>query len=395
MVSPPLFQEELYDRIDSMAKATWQKLQDYAKDAIPDRSTLRNIFETAFFASLRSEEGAPISFRLTYSDPQRLEIRERRWPAISTIKFAKTFPLSVAELVKLAPSHDPRTATFAIIPSPEGPRIAGIFQFGPIRAPLVESGGNVPPMGFTVLAKGPGRLALSVGTHLIARFEDGEFRAPEPGALWTHTAIGATLHETALSHTWHEPNGVDKKNYATVYLRCFEELLYGMSARGHGGTVLWVPRAALPNAKTHLNLRREVSASSHSGVLHLSEFVTAPSGDIRHQMLSRLRQYIGMLAQFSVVDGALLIDDYLLPIGYSCEILAPAWTGAVLNMSDLNIEPVDLAKLGMRHNSAVRFAAAVPESVVLVVSADGPARGIISAKDKLLWWPDVTTSVFA
>lgn len=390
-----IFRDQIYERIEAAATLRWQRLSDYDKDPVPTREALRHLFESAFFASFRAEEGAAVSFRLTYSTPERLENRERRWPSIATVKFAASYPLSVSELVKLAHCHDPRTSTLAITPDADGLRIAGLFQFGPIRAPLVESGGNVPPMGFSILARSPGRLAISVGPWLIGRFEDGMFFDPHPGDLGPHTELGETIHRTALAHTWHEPNRADKNAYASTYLRSFEELLYDMANRGHGGTVLWVPKANLNTAKSHLRLRREISRSSAAGVDHICQLVTSPGGDVRHQMLSRLRQFIAMLAQFTAVDGALLIDDFLQPIGFSAEILAPPCSAPVINMSDPARGHIDLTNFGMRHNSAVRFASAVTGSVVLVLSADGPARGIMAAGNTVLWWPDLTTSVFA
>lgn len=85
----------------------------------------------------------------------------------------------------------------------------------------------------------------------------------------------------------------------------------------------------------------------------------------------------------------------LRPTGYSAEIKfdSPPWNGTIEDRS-LVEAPADRKRLGMCHNSAINFCAAVPGAVALVLSEDGPARAMIFDGEKLLGWPDCMSSVF-
>jgi len=385
-----VFSEALYNAITETARITWERHKDLDKDAIPDRATMQRLFETAFFLSLREEEGRPLSVRLTYMDKDRLVNRERRGGIVAALKFEQEFPCTVSELVKLAPSIDSRTATFAVVNDQNDLKIAGIFQFGPNAAPLARSHRYPPPMGFGLLTRGPGRVMVTLGSFLLGRFEDGHFSAPEYGELWTEGSLGRIFIGAARAHTWH---GLDAKAYALTYLLSIEELLHDMAARGHGGCVLWVPRSGLAQAEKFLNIRRKISVASHLGVDHIARSLDADGSE--RQMQNRLRQYVGMLANFTNVDGALVLDDYLKPIGYSAEIInTQRWDGPVQNMSRTDRSQIKLANFGMRHNSAAAFVAAVPGSIALVLSQDGPARAIRCHDGVLQWWLDCTAAVF-
>ena len=146
-----MFNDALYDAIEKAAQATWEGQRQMDRDAIPDRETMKQLFEAAFFASLRFEEGRPIRTRLTYLDADWLANRERLGGKIAALTFSEGYPCEVSELVKLSPSIDPRTATFAAVSTSNGLRIAGVVQFGPSASPLYEGPRYVAPLGFGIL----------------------------------------------------------------------------------------------------------------------------------------------------------------------------------------------------------------------------------------------------
>lgn len=387
---PSVFNDALYAAIEESAQAMWERQRQMDRDAIPDRETMRQLFEAAFFASLRNEEGKPITTRLTYIDPDRLANCERLGGKIAALTFSEDYPCEESELVKLSPSIDPRTATFVAVSTPNGLRIAGVVQFGPNASPLYDGPRYVAPMGFGILTTGPGRLAITFSHLIVGHFEDGRFRRPEPECLHEAGSLGQIFFQTALAHSWHE---ADPRKYALLYLRCVEELFHIMEARGHGGGVLWVPRSLVPEAEKHLTIRRRFQKVMKSGVDHLQSLATT-EGDGREQMRSGLRQYVAMLAQFACVDGALVVDDFLKPIGYSAKISAPTWSGEIENMSSFDRFPVELKKFGMRHNSAAEFVSVVPGAIALVFSQDGPARALFSTAGRLQFWPNCRSSMF-
>ena len=54
-----------------------------------------------------------------------------------------------------------------------------------------------------------------------------------------------------------------------------------------------------------------------------------------------------------------------------------------------------LSRYGVRHNSAINFAAQCDGSTAFVISQDGPIRAFIRLNDEtVLYWPDCTVSMF-
>lgn len=394
MTRPPIFSAALVDSIRSAAEATHAELHEYSRDPVPDLGTLQHLVETAFFVSLRTEEGRPLSVRITHLARKRLEQHGELGGKVAVIVFDADYPYTVDELAKLASSHHPRTASFVAVGTQPDVRIAGLVQFGPDSTALGFTHRYSPPMGFGIHTNGPGRLAITFGDRLVGVFEDGEFHRPEPEALHSIDGLGGLFFNIAAAHSWHR---ADHAAYATVYLQCIEELFHAMSVRGHGGTVLWVPRASLAEAEKYLRIGRRIKVARPVGVERIQFVVLAgDTADVRRQAREDLREYVGMLGQFACVDGALVLDDYLKPIGYGAKIdNAPHTSAEVVVMRKFDPVPFDLEKRGTRHTTAANFVCAVPGSIALVLSQDGPARAFFHKDGNLLVWPDCRTSIFA
>ena len=393
MNRPPVFSATLTNAIHSAAEAMHAELHDMNRDPVPDRETLQYLVETAFFVSLRTEEGRSLSVRITHLSRSRLDEQGALGGKVAVIGFGNGFPCTVEELGKLASSHNPHTATFVVVGTRSDLRIAGLVQFGPESTSLGFSHRYGPPLGFCIHTTGAGRLAISFGDRLVGIFEDGGFHRPEPEALRLVDGLGGLFMNAAAVHSWHR---IDRVAYATLYVGCIEELFYAMSARGHGGTVLWVPKASLPDAEKHLRIGRRVTAARPIGVEKIQlALLPGDSSDARRQARQDLQEYVGMLGQFACVDGALVIDDFLKPIGYGAKIEnVPHTTAEVVVIRKVDPVPFDLEKRGTRHTSAANFVCAVPGSIALVLSQDGPARAFTYIDGKLLVWPDCRTSVF-
>lgn len=364
------------------------------RDPVPDSETLQYLVETTFFVSLRTEEGRSLSVRITHLSESRLEKQGGLGGKVAVIGFGNGFPCTVDELAKLASSHDPHTASFVVVGTRSDLRIAGLVKFGPESTSLGFTHRYGPPMGFCIHTTGPGRLAISFGDRLVGVFEDGEFHRPEPEALRTIDGLGGLFMNAAAAHSWHR---VDHGAYAALYLGCIEELLYAMSVRGHGGTVLWVPKASLPDAENYLRIGRRITATRPVGVEKIQlALLPGDQPEARRRAREDLREYVGMLAQFACVDGALVIDDFFKPIGYGAKIEnVPHTTAEIVVIRKVDPVPFDLEKRGTRHTSTANFVCAVPGSIALVLSQDGPARAFTYRDGKLLVWPDCRTSVFA
>ncbi|HEX9004926.1 MAG TPA: hypothetical protein VGB07_33755, partial [Blastocatellia bacterium] len=99
-----------------LAKAVQAELKS-RKSFRPPQKVLIKLFESMYFASLRTEESQPIVFHIVYLNPKRPDPKppERasrdRW---TYIPFSKSVPVTISSLVKLAKATDPRTSSFAV-----------------------------------------------------------------------------------------------------------------------------------------------------------------------------------------------------------------------------------------------------------------------------------------
>ena len=85
--------------------------------APPSDDILLRLFETLYFASLRTEEGHPCRCTINYVDPTASSTQEtdaRQANHWSTIPFEHPLPFEVRTLAKLSEAVDPSTASLAI-----------------------------------------------------------------------------------------------------------------------------------------------------------------------------------------------------------------------------------------------------------------------------------------
>ena len=85
--------------------------------APPPLEVLVELFESMYFASLKTEESKPVLFHVAYVDPRKPDPKppkttvHDRW---SCVRLSTPIPLSSANFVKIAPASDPRTSSFAV-----------------------------------------------------------------------------------------------------------------------------------------------------------------------------------------------------------------------------------------------------------------------------------------
>ncbi len=97
------------DQLLPAIKSRWDKVSwsRSSKAVLPPDKHLIRMLQTAFQASLRSEEGRPLNFRLAYCAPEELRrdvrLRRRNTP----VRFSRPRELTVSEVVGLAPAADP------------------------------------------------------------------------------------------------------------------------------------------------------------------------------------------------------------------------------------------------------------------------------------------------
>ncbi len=378
------------------------------KHPLRDPGTLLRFVEAAFFASIREEEGRPVNFsavlisRTEANDPN-LKYRTELLTLGTPVQF------TADNIPKLAPALDPRLSSFAVELSSDGKelQIWGIFSFDPNvhlynEIPIVVEGAMYLRHDFlTVSTHGRGALVFSRGNSVIGRIASGYFinAAPSP---FTSLSLGLYLTRLFIGD---EPDIQPDPNNWHYALKALEVLLDEASNRGHGATIAFVDgRQPFPDGAIggKYVLKGEARLGPRIGVC-IAHTNKAPSGlnyvlmDLGYRKLAF--QSIQRVAQLSAVDGALIIDGNFCVKAFGTKLTAPTWQRDVIIGPDgYGIgtgERFEVERYGTRHRSALNFAGACDNSVVFVISQDGPIRAFTKKDDEtVLCWPDCSTSMF-
>lgn len=166
-----MFEAQLFEAIIQVWEAD-QRYRGGKQKTPPEINLVRAVVETAFGASLKQEEGRPISFGIALMSDADVE-EERRHPYAPiqiTMTFDNALPLTVESVAKLATAFDPNTTALLAAPDSRGQSnvIWGAMFFGPTANRVTEM--PVGGQGLTLFRPDVMIVtALSAGSLLISR----------------------------------------------------------------------------------------------------------------------------------------------------------------------------------------------------------------------------------
>jgi len=367
--------------------------------AVPAASHLKALLEIVFLASLQQEERRAIQVRVVFFPDATTTSLKHEAKHLESLPFAQPIPLSVESLRKLAPAFDQNIATLVAARSAgtNAYDLVGAILYGRIASLLDIDLSSLPrPPALTLSTRVPGSVVISYGDSVVGRFDKGQFVIAKPGPMASYPFINQILHVLGD----HELYKRYENGYWLLYRDCIERIYASAAARGHGGTVIWVPDKLRDEANTYFQTGREI-ADSPSGEdligIILAEENSGEGGELIVRYKRRLSEYLDVVAQLSCVDGALIIDEHLRPLRFATHLAAPKWAGEVFEGTHQNVPPtqkIELARFGTRHNSAIGFVGACPGTIGLVISEDGPVRAILRVGEAIWLWPDCMNTVF-
>ena len=225
-----------FDLADVLCKELRQR-----KLLCPALEQVVTIFETLYFASMRTEEGQSLSCHIIFLDPANPDpqppekIVNDRW---SYVPFSTPILFSVSDLVKIAKASDPRTSSFVVFPSQNGQLyIWGLIdqgnryydflnyesECGPERPGLFQA--SILGVGYLVAYLGYERIAeLRIGT-LINRTSDVLRKGPirlqlQPAISEFVDAVKKALPEGIFEKRSHWTSSLED-DWITVLCRLF------------------------------------------------------------------------------------------------------------------------------------------------------------------------------
>ncbi len=315
----------------------------------PNAAVIEEIITTAFWASLRREEGRSPRISIAFLPPEQ---------SVRPVQFNPPVRLEAALLARLAPAV-------------ERPAIhIGVWSYaGDLHAWGVTR--TVPTWCFILEVVGPGMLVV-------------KYRRGDPSTKFANVAV---LEGSDVKFIEEQPEAMSEVPPALGSLLAFYssagrnesdnflvKVAIAMRAHAHGGSLLVVPR----NSNLWL----------HSIVQPITYALIPPFPDIAtflqnkqlngEASLITLQTAADALAGLTAVDGATVISDQFEPLAFGAKILTRdgvhrvdqiLLTEPIEGVPDRTVDPAHLG--GTRHLSAAQFAHDQRNATALVASQDG------------------------
>lgn len=374
----------------------WDKAPDL-EGAISD-SALRRLLDLSFQVSLTTEEGRHPRFRIY--------VGARGEPAAgprTVARFEPPLPLTDQLLRRIAPSVSSRDHALCVVERDrrllaEG--ILGLAEGADAPAwgsPELNTGAGVP--GLMVRVDGPGILrATEKGTWELRA---GRIQPVHHYAVlrvvrdWFSELASTFLDQTSsVADLSHQPHHFEP---TAIFDSVWSSVLSSALATQHGGAFAVLPGAP-PSRNLHITYRAD-RLDLMKAALRFWESCYDPDAEVdaadalrrgrtwgarRRRLLSASRA----LADLSNVDGCVVLDRRLRLYGFGAEIRVAdeeiaGWRCTAAHPDTLSEqEPVEIERFGTRHRSASRLCAAVPGTVVFVISQDGDLRVFYGLPDR-------------
>jgi hypothetical protein len=408
--------------------------------AFPDESVIIEMFETMYYASLRTEESEPVTFHVVFLDPAQPDPKPPRNPVRdrwSFIPFAEPIQLTVSNLVKIAKSSGLTTSSLVIWPGPEGELfICGLVdqqnRFHKFLNRSAEVEAERPGL-FQVSVEGIGVVVVYMRYEKVAELRINELirnsldifgESPVRDIL----GIGIeehlkTLRESLPGTLFELPQNEEVHTQQWLSVLC--RILLRVQKLRNGAALLITPDVAAPglNVKYGIRYERLQTALGTNAVLKerfdalerdLRELTESKTGEIPSQTYLQVRRLekevrsskneidgvIWFTALLTRVDGLVLMDRNLGVHGYGVEITTSEEPANLFIAGDrlatpAKLRPASYNHYGTRHRSMMRFCYQNPGSVGFVISQDGEVRVLTKVGDALVMWENIKLKYYS
>lgn len=402
----------------------------YSDESIPTTNILKQIIETAFWASLQKEEGRELKFTISYyslSRTEKSDLSHQKVDSTKSIetetretetsrnsysdhtieniscKFEETKSLTTETLRKIAPAL-PQMNYWTIAVSKSLSNEDSLVIHG------LDFKYPYEPV-FKIKVLEPGKLIISSLSDKIAvisgdeiSFLDGFLLSPY-SSLWEKFGFGKNLG--------FYPN--PKVDFILDTVRYMHDL-------GHGGTLIIVPtdHNLEESFETPISYKTRMKNNDLTSFNSFMSFKTTEKylfetysdpkledkvkQDCYNSFKERLQNESKAIASFTAVDGATIITTDLELVGFGAMIkrkdipeeipcLEPLETNSAYSFQTKDIR-------GARHRSALQFAYKNDSAMVFVVSQDGSTTAFFhiliqdSQKKLLIWYKKLELALF-
>jgi hypothetical protein len=404
--------------------------------ASPPLSVLSELFQTLYWASLKTEESQPVRCHIVYLNPDKPDpnppqrIRKDRWICVP---FGERIPFSIPDLVKIARASDPRTSSFAVYCDKNRQLyIWGLVDQGNRYFEYVNfdaDGSFERPGLFQVSISGIGHIIAYHGFERIAELaidslitESYDVLRLGPIKAFLQPGINrfvASIADIVGPEVFHDRDHWSA-SFEDDWIATLCRLLLRIRNHRHGGALLITP----DNSHEGLNLKYKATydrlriALEHQALhtiqktyaediiydlmeyhdsdtipieLYLAESTEADDLEDSTSELDGCLWFVSLLAR---VDGLVLMSPDLEVQGFGVEILESepptrAFRATTATATQRSLQAIDYYRFGTRHRSMMRYCFHHPDSLGFVVSQDGEVRAVTRVGENLVMWENI------
>lgn len=415
-----LYPQSLLGRLEEAWRPPhWRPLNGATEGQEFSSSSIAQIVDAVYFASLRTEEGRTQELGIVLV--QSLRQLATLNPPWHLNVLGGTFPLDAERLAKVASlAADDRT--FIVVSSASDK--LEVVGFGYAR----ESGALLAADRYPrIRVVAPGDLVFYRGDTALFRYKAGEVEELRPDFFVAtgepRAALMARVEQLFPNYDQKTARGLHSV-IGDALSRCIRTI----TRRGSGGLIaLLAPGEERPASLTTAAMSYPlnpvpfgeaiVEAFEQGAVMAQVEqslFGAHPTQGPHRAVTEReieieaawrdsrekQERIIADVGAMGSVDGAVLVGENLTILGFGCKL--PGIENALPDvfipptLSGDELERLDLTARGTRHAAAALFAAQVPGRLALTVSSDGPAGCFMWSEthECVLYWP-VHVGVFA
>jgi hypothetical protein len=323
--------------------------QNSADAPKPDASTIEQIITTAFWASLRREEGHVPKISIAFLPPEQ---------SLRPLRFNPRVRLEADLLARIAPAVEKPGIHIGVWSYEKNLDVWGITR-------------TVPTWCLVIEVVGPGLIVV-------------KYRRDEPSTKFANIAV---LEGADVKFIEQQPAMLSESPPALGSLLAFYtsagriesdnilvRVAMAMRAHGRGGSLLVVPR------NTDLWMNSIVQPLTYSVIPpfpDIGTFLAQKEHGLEASVIT-LQTAVDALAGLTAVDGATVISDYFEPLAFGAKIVSGdgvhrvdqiLLTEPIEGISDATLDPAHLG--GTRHLSAAQFVHDQRDAIALVASQDG------------------------
>lgn len=421
----------------------------------PSDTILVRLFETIYFASLKTNESKPCRCTINFVHPCSEDSNSSTKSHTSgwtVVPFDEPIPLTVRSLLKLADAVDPNVSSVAISNDED----ENLFIWGMVDQEIrygdyVALTATVDPKRagiFQATITGVGSVAVYKDFSLLGSLEQDSLISDYHDVLWEgplHNRLRNNL-DANLRDELASQHGEDALTHMSqvkdeLLIRWQNSIcrtLFNMQQYGHGGGLIiapqspgrelhdrgWpknnrpqsdlivkynllydrLPKSLLRLAQHHI-LKRQTNktiaahcSSSDKTVPCDVHFESIQSQSELDRQRRELLGCVRFIASLSRVDGFVLMDRNLVVHGFGVETRSNSPLLEVDVAGDANATPglfrkVPLSQFGTRHRAMLRYCDANEGALGFVISQDGDIRATMKHHGKLILWENINVQL--